>query len=471
MNGRKVLVKPYYTLEETFQRLRKAVDISDVGDLHILSQDGKIELSLLCNDQIILINKKYAKPIEIKWPQSFGSFNVDGLVNFEVYDHGEIGELFRGLERENWLICNMPIEQPINDVLYETKVPSAVSFSSIGFCDEISVLSPTNLSSDKDAEETVTLNLSLMVASDYPHIFENIHILPESSSNFNTSEISSVSLIAYCQNGTFLEYDIDKNAMSINDTYIECELRDISIYLKYPSASYGRRKFPTSGVENMTFYMIDLFQTPYIVDVIYFSSELPGAYVVLYDPLIGNLDYKSVDLSNKVTFYLVQNKEYQLHVYDSNNVYVRSIGNVASSNSETFYVSLDPTISTVEYTEGMNITYTVTNTSIKVVYTDPTNNTDWVRLEIWNASDDSVGFNSTVANSSVIFTYNVNTINQSFKLQTTYSYDGFVSSTVRYIRNGEVITIPSDIPSWLLVGGIAFILVAIALVFPAGVGG
>jgi len=156
MNGRKVLVKPYYTLEETFQRLRKAVDISDVGDLHILSQDGKIELSLLCNDQIILINKKYAKPIEIKWPQSFGSFNVDGLVNFEVYDHGEIGELFRGLERENWLICNMPIEQPINDVLYETKVPSAVSFSSIGFCDEISVLSPTNLSSDKDAEETVT---------------------------------------------------------------------------------------------------------------------------------------------------------------------------------------------------------------------------------------------------------------------------------------------------------------------------
>jgi hypothetical protein len=308
------------------------------------------------------------------------------------------------------------------------------------------------------------------VFSDYDTFIENLQILPEKASEFNTSNIDNVEVVVYCSNGTVDEYSVDTADMNLSMIPIDCSYEYISTIIDWPTYSYQRNQIPDATLTNMTFYMIDVTQTPYVVDNIYFTSEMSYDWVVLYSSTYGNLDWKQVDLSNKVSFQMVQNVPYQIHVYDGSE-FVRSVGNIASSASETFYVSLDPYMSTVSYSQGVNISYEVENSSIRVIYEDPESLTDWVRLEIFNSSDDSILYNSTVSNSSVIFTYNVDTINQTFMSKVTYYWNGETFEAIRYIRNGEVLSVPGDIPEWFLVGGIAFILVAIALVFPAGVGG
>jgi len=157
MNNALVLVKAYYTLEETFDRLKRSgAELSRVNDLLQLAQEGKLKLSLLCNDRITLVNTKFAHPIEIKWPKYCDNYNVDTLISFDLYEPGEIGSLFRELELVNWLMCEVPRNENRANVFLENKKPFSVSFQSINDLCQKSILTPINQTLDKSKGQSVT---------------------------------------------------------------------------------------------------------------------------------------------------------------------------------------------------------------------------------------------------------------------------------------------------------------------------
>mgnify|MGYP000450364611 CR=1 FL=1 len=156
MNVLPKLVKPYYSLDETFDRLKRmGAELNKVQDIQLLAQERKIELSILCNEHITLLNTKYVIPVKIKWPEFCDNYNVAGLVNFDIYDSGEISELFGGLEREEWLSCDMTLDQTFSDVSCETKEQFAASFHSIDVSSEILIISPINNASVETVGQNV----------------------------------------------------------------------------------------------------------------------------------------------------------------------------------------------------------------------------------------------------------------------------------------------------------------------------
>jgi len=156
MNVLPKLVKPYYTLNETFDRLKRmGAELSKVQDIHLLAQERKIELSLLCNEHITLLNTKHVIPVNIKWPKFCDNYNVAGLVNFDIYDPDEISKLFEGLEREEWLSCDVPLDQTLSDVSCETKEQFAASFHHIDIIGEILIISPINNASVETVGQNV----------------------------------------------------------------------------------------------------------------------------------------------------------------------------------------------------------------------------------------------------------------------------------------------------------------------------
>jgi len=65
MNDLPKLVKPYYSIEESFKRLKIAgAHLDQINDVFLLGQNDLIEISLLCDELTHLVGVEYAKPIK-----------------------------------------------------------------------------------------------------------------------------------------------------------------------------------------------------------------------------------------------------------------------------------------------------------------------------------------------------------------------------------------------------------------------
>jgi len=150
-------LKPYYSLEKVADRLNRAGDgeIVNAEDILLLAKNDQIQLSLLCDEQLILLNTKYATAIDINWPDVCDSYDINNLVNFDIYEPGEISNLFEELETKAWLSCDAPTNQPFSDALFATNKPFATPFQSIDVTGECSVLSPNSHPLNESAGENI----------------------------------------------------------------------------------------------------------------------------------------------------------------------------------------------------------------------------------------------------------------------------------------------------------------------------
>jgi len=96
-----ILVKPYYTIEEAYNRLKSVgAHLDKVEDVLLLARSNMIEVKLLCDEHITFSDTKYTNPILLGLPDDFShgpddlSHGVEGLLE-EGYTHEQIDEFIR----------------------------------------------------------------------------------------------------------------------------------------------------------------------------------------------------------------------------------------------------------------------------------------------------------------------------------------------------------------------------------------
>lgn len=63
MDGLPILVKPYYTIEETYERLKLAgAYLNDISDIYALAKEDMLKIELLLDGDYVLVNKNEAVP-------------------------------------------------------------------------------------------------------------------------------------------------------------------------------------------------------------------------------------------------------------------------------------------------------------------------------------------------------------------------------------------------------------------------
>ena len=126
MNELPILVKPYYTLEETYERLRIAgAYLNQPSDILQLAKEEMIEIQLLLyGKKNVLVNKNDAVPYlhSHRW----GKFDLQGvlddLVHGDFFDHIEIEKLVPEIKNHEYMLFTEHIKsrkEIINFELHE----------------------------------------------------------------------------------------------------------------------------------------------------------------------------------------------------------------------------------------------------------------------------------------------------------------------------------------------------------------
>ena len=153
MSRQPKLIQSYYTLEETVSRLKRSG--AEINRAQALLHDEAIPLSMLCNNRIALIKADDVQPIKINWFPGYEVYNLNDLINFQVYEPAEISGLLEDLENEDWLLSNVQSDNKINidDYSCKDKKPLPISFVQ-STSSETSIISPSNLN-DKNIGKDV----------------------------------------------------------------------------------------------------------------------------------------------------------------------------------------------------------------------------------------------------------------------------------------------------------------------------
>lgn len=103
MNNLPKLVKPYYSLEESYHRLKLAgAHLDKVNDVLLLGQNGLIEISLLCDEIAHLASIEWAKPIKSSREKLFNR-ELENCSNYYCSQE-ELDQYMNEIENADWVI-------------------------------------------------------------------------------------------------------------------------------------------------------------------------------------------------------------------------------------------------------------------------------------------------------------------------------------------------------------------------------
>lgn len=114
------LVKPYYTIDETFNRLKLAGAYLDkVDDILLLASEGQIKVSLLLDRSVVLIKSSYATPYLFKkgldvYPSED---EVDSMINQLSDSENKVRPEIRRLIHSGLMIPNFLIDGDLYEVV------------------------------------------------------------------------------------------------------------------------------------------------------------------------------------------------------------------------------------------------------------------------------------------------------------------------------------------------------------------
>jgi len=101
------LVKSYYTIEEVFNRLKRAgADLDKPEDVLLLARKGLIDVDLLCDRSITLISTELAQP---SW-MAFHTIKkrmieeVKRAAHPEIFPQSTTNDLLKNIESSNYLL-------------------------------------------------------------------------------------------------------------------------------------------------------------------------------------------------------------------------------------------------------------------------------------------------------------------------------------------------------------------------------
>jgi len=103
MNDLPKLIKPYYSIEESFNRLQIAgAHLDKVNDVLLLGQNNLIEISLLCDELTHLVGVEFAKPIKSSRDKLFNR-DIESRLNYDCSQE-EFDQHMNEIETADWMI-------------------------------------------------------------------------------------------------------------------------------------------------------------------------------------------------------------------------------------------------------------------------------------------------------------------------------------------------------------------------------
>lgn len=269
---------------------------------------------------------------------------------------------------------------------------------------------------------------------------------------FNVSNASSVELVIYCNDTSETRTNFTTFAL-INVTST-CNVSTLMVVVNYPTDSYLREIIPPyATLQNISVYMVDAYETTlYMVPLVMSDYQYYTSRLTLYK-VVGGTNYVIYDgyfdVEHEFLTYLIKDNRYIMRLTQDGAV--REIGYLQVSQAETRYISISqlsliPDVSLISDSLQMGAEMDNTTSTIQATYYDALNLTTSVTFLLYNLTNQTPMYNSTVSGSNNI-TFTVNGINTSW----VYS--------ARFIVNHEVLgnspvefTIPVGVFSGLGLG-------------------
>ena len=297
---------------------------------------------------------------------------------------------------------------------------------------------------------------------------------------FNTDNPDSIEFLVFCPEGTFVT---DVNSSTFNVT-VPCDYEKFRVVLFYGTTSYFRTLIiqDASTIQNISIYLIDLNTTLALFNS-FIIEDLLNQYrdpYILVKKVIGaevvQITGDFVDVENKVPAYLIENNDYLLELYSSNQP-VLSLGtygaSVAGEKNLRLY-NIDISTNVTGFINSVSTSMGVDNDTGNQIafanYQDIENRTDSVTWTLREGSaNGTIIHSSTISDQNeIIFTYNITSIYNSTTIygvldieheEGNYKYTKLINEYSKIdlpVRQ----YIPENFLNWLFI----FIAVIIALV-------
>lgn len=234
---------------------------------------------------------------------------------------------------------------------------------------------------------------------------------------------ANLSIIIKCYGGSSYVYNF--TGTIITGVKPLCDVETVSAKIDYLTDSYLRERVPPcSGICEVRMYMADaliytILQIPiYMSDYNYYSG-----LVELYKTSSGNhytIAQGYFDVEHKYVTYLMKDNTYLIRI--TKNGAIRDIGYLYAATATAQYLSLSqivlkPSISLISDNILMTaafLTPAAPTSNLRISYEDLMNLTEDVRIQVFQASNNTAFFDNTYTGSSN-FSISLNDINTSFR--------------------------------------------------------
>lgn len=309
---------------------------------------------------------------------------------------------------------------------------------------------------------TITDNLSIYTTLNPYYI---INILEEMTGNQALPPNATTTVQIICSNGstTFTAYNTNQTVA----TFVRPDLIRSVVYVD--SEQFERSLLVRADAETKNIYMTDansytVLQIPIeITDFDYWNAA-----VTLYKLGQGQttITENYLDVEHKFDTYLIKDEIYYIRL--TTNSEIRDIGYLYPAAAGIQEISIVPVqLRPTAQLAGNNILLfttcnNVTN-ALQFMYNDLLNETNSVRIRIYNQTNQTAWYDNTVSNSSN-FTTSLNNVNCNVRhgIRLTIYHDTFGNSPVEHTIGaglfGIAASLGSALPSWIY-NGITFVLV------------
>jgi len=267
-----------------------------------------------------------------------------------------------------------------------------------------------------------------------------------------------------------IEYEDDTTTLYTSfETNLVFDKPVESVKFSYTSGSNTFRREYTlnGGTETKNIYLIDYTSiTPIVTTLYLLGSSGSNTRLEIYTPLDGQISNQILDVSSGVDFIMLPNKEYQIRMYEGDSV--RELGKIARAYSGIYYLQITQNLLDLVAVRG-NVEWNAEwiNDTLRVEFNDSDNQTDYLKLEIFDSENNLVYSSENYGYSQYTFTIISLNKSEQYLLKLTFQKSGITYEEMKYFREGREVLLPTDIPTNFVKMGTILVIILIAILSTA----